>query len=621
MIKIYEQDQRVDFSVYFLGCLLSIVTFFIVAYITKNLSNNAINLEEYSKLFLPSLIPALRPEKDERNIFVLGSLLIPFLIYFYSGWINKRKQSFLYLLRIIPIIFYALAGVITYYLLFTNKLQQEPITSFSNASTFPFAFALGVLIFSFVIFKSYQWIEPLLNNRIFFALLIFGVSVFALSGSLMRLAPNNDFFYNSYHFSAVFNSVAMVHQGKTLLTDIINTYGLYPHILSPIFIVFGLTPQSFCTVMALILFLSLVLIILVINNNLRHKWVKIFGSIAIIEAVCFYRPYPIENDFYLQYIPIRILFPSLVLFFSSQYFNSKKKSYYCLTFIIASIGPLWNSDSGIVSLISWYGALIVYDLATFSSFEIFVKQFLKHLVTGVVTLVTILIAFSFWVYVSTDKSPDFSNYFLITKLFYQYGYFMASAPLWHVWMLYIATCIAGVTLCVINIRNRNAPPSVLVLCVLTIITIGAFSYYQGRSETGNLLAPGYLVVLLLLFFSDLLWSHLVSSKKLNYLTFILFYICITPVALCSINYFSHQKVALDYLYAQHIEARAVSSLTLASQLKKYSNLVKANEKTLVFSLASGSVHLFTKTQSYAFDSFSELFLIKDYAGSSLKCNA
>lgn len=613
MKKTYKHDLSSEFSVYFLSCLLSIVTFFIFVPIVICLSNNVISLEEYSKRFLPFLIPQLQPEQDERNIFILGCFSFPILIYFYSSWIDNRKEKFLKLFRLIPIIFYALVGIIIYYLLYTNDLQQDSITFFSIASSFPIVFALGTLILSFDLFKSYKWVELLLNSKIVFSVLIGVVAVFALSGSLMRLAPNNDFFYNHFHFSAVFNSVVMVHQGKTLLTDVINTYGLYPHILSPIFKVFELTPSSFCSVMALILLFSLTLLILVINKNLHNKWLKIIGSIAIIEAVCFYRPHPISNDFYLQYVPIRILFPSLVLFFSSLYFNSKKKAYYFLTFFVASIGPLWNQDSGIISLIAWYGTLFVYELSTCSTFEMFVKQYWKHLFTGIVTLATTLLTFTFWINFSTGKYPDFSNYFLIQQLFYKYGYYMIRAPLWHVWMLYIATCIAGVTLSVKTVREKNVTPSSLVLCVLTIITTGAFSYYQGRSASSNLIGPGYLAILLLIFLSDLLWSHLVKIRKLNTLTFIMFYICFTPIAFCSINYFSHQKNALVDLYSQQIVPQTVNDLTLSTQLKKYSNLVRANEKTLVFSLASGSVHLFTKTQSYAFDSFSELFLIKDYA--------
>jgi hypothetical protein len=564
------------------------------------------------------MMPELRPEKDERNVFVLGCLLIPVLIYLYSTWIDKRRQLLLPIIRIVPIVIYALIVLVSYFLLFTNRLDQEHITVVSNASAYPFTFASFVLIVSVALFMSYKWIELQFNKRIAFLFFGGGVSIFAISGSLLRLAPNNETFFNGYHFSAVFNSVAMAYQGKTLLTDVVNTYGLYPHILSPVFNVFGLTPQSFCTVMSLSLLLSLTLLILVIYNNVQNNWIKIFGSIAIIDAICFYRPYlnDISIDFYFQYTPIRILFPSLVLFLSSLYFNSqlqsKKNLYYFSTFIIASVGPLWNSDTGIVSLLAWYATLIIYDLATCSSLILFLKQFLKHFVTGVLALATTLIAFSLWVNFSTGKSPDFSNYFLMTKLFYEYGYYMARAPLWHVWMLYIAICIAGLAFCVKIIRNRKSPtPRALVFCVLTIISTGAFSYYQGRSETTNLIGPGYLVILLLVFMADILWSSLVSSKKFNFLIFSIFYICITPVALCSVNYFSHQKVALDYLYAQHIEHRSGSNLTLATQIKKYSNLVKDNEKTLVFSFASGSIHLFTKTQSYAFDSFSELFLVKD----------
>lgn len=613
MTEVQQHKHTAVFSVYFLSCLLSAITFYIAAHIVKKLSNNTISPEEFSQLFLSSLISDLKPEQDERNIFVLGCLLLPVSIYFYSTWIDKKIEQLQKPLRQIPIVFFVLVSVVIYYLLFTNHLQQESITTLSIASRFPFIFALGILIFSIFLFRNGNWIELKLNNKIVFSLLICGVSVFALSGSLMRLAPNNDFFYNGYHFSAVFNSVVMAFQGKVILNDIFNTYGLYPHILAPVFKIIGLTPQSFCIVMALLLLISLALLISVINNNLQNKWIKILGSIAIIDVVCFYRPWPIENDFYLQYVPIRILFPSLVLFFSSLYFNSKKNIYYYLTFFIACIAPLWNSDTGIVSLIAWYIALFVYNLATYSSFNSLIKQFLRHLATGFVMLIGTVIAFSLLLYLSTDKTPDFSNYLLITKLFYKYGYFMAKAPLWHVWMLYISISIAGVALCVKAVRDKSPSPRTLVLCVLTIITIGAFSYYQGRSYTSNLLGPGYLAILILIFLADQLWSRLITLKQFDYLTSVAFYICIAPVAFCAINYFIHQTGAITYLHSQHFATEKVSHSKLDAELKKHAHLVKDNEKTLVFSFASGSVHLFTNTQSFAFDSFSELFLNKDYS--------
>jgi hypothetical protein len=103
------------------------------------------------------------------------------------------------------------------------------------------------------------------------------------------------------HFNAFFYYVAQVYQGKALLIDFMNQYGLYPHILYSIFKVTGLSVYTFTVTMAVLLFASYACMLVFLYLVTKNKAIAATGFISTATGF-------ISTIFY-SYVLQRFIFP------------------------------------------------------------------------------------------------------------------------------------------------------------------------------------------------------------------------------------------------------------------------------------------------------------------------
>ena len=193
-----------------------------------------------------------------------------------------------------------------------------------------------------------RWVRPVLH------LLALGLAAVPFLASLQN---DKSLYTGAPHFSAVFYPVVSVCQGKALLIGCASQYGLYPHLLQPVFAFTGLSVLGFTAVMGLLLAASYLALWLFLARACDNRSAAFLGfaSLLLNGWFSFFR----AADFnpYFQYLPIRFVFPALLVPLGWRYLGRPTRGAYWGLLAFLSAGVLWNLDSGLPALLSLDGRL------------------------------------------------------------------------------------------------------------------------------------------------------------------------------------------------------------------------------------------------------------------------
>lgn len=313
----------------------------------------------------------------------------------------------------------------------------------------------------------------------------------------------------AYHFEAVFYSVSQVVQGRTLLVDLYNQYGLYPHFLEPIFRLFGISTVLFTLVMGVLSGAALFLLYSSLRKTMKQEVFAFLGMTLVF--IHNYSPASTPVfDPYFQNSPIRTLFPLGLFFLTMTYFSTGRRAWYAATLLGAASGILWNQDTGIIVFMSVMLTFLYRDLCHESLRKALVS-FLVHLLLGLIAVATCLGAFAVFAYLRSASWPRFEDYFLYQRIFYEAGYGCLPMKPLHPWNMVAVVYVGAMIYAVHRWRSRNASIKTYAVVYLALLGCGIFSYFQGRSHDLNLIPVVYPAILILTFFAHELWESLNRS--------------------------------------------------------------------------------------------------------------
>ncbi|PIZ92925.1 MAG: hypothetical protein COX82_03605 [Candidatus Magasanikbacteria bacterium CG_4_10_14_0_2_um_filter_41_10] len=493
-----------------------------------------------SKIYLNSTLPAFLPKPVERVQFMYSIMFSPFLLLFSFGFwkryivhATKEKIERLYqfLMIALPHIVFAIVYI---GLAVSNFLYVSTSFSFHGIGKYLYAlllFPLGVYGMLFMK-KKYS------TRYISYALYIFyGICLSSIL--LINVFPYNIFteLNDAFHLDPVFYPMSQVMMGKTMLVNLGGLYGLYPVFLQPIFQLAGLSVLSFTSVMAFLLVLSYVVMFLFLKREVKHPFIVCIGFATILF-------YYLENGnnaiSYFQYWPIRILFPSLALLLISVYVKHKKRVWYYLIFAMSGLSILWNLDSGIIIFLSWMITLVYSEFLTIQKNRSSVLRIFRHIVVGCLTVGLTFLMYSVYAYLRSGSFADMTMLWQYQKLFFA-GYFMIPMPFPHVWIVAALIFLVGLLLAVkgwLNKEERSNPDmraKNIVIFFLTVMGLGLFTYYEGRSHDLTFYGPMFTVILLLTLFADILYQNYVThTERYGYgifFLFIFFFLFSSPINL------------------------------------------------------------------------------------------
>ncbi len=327
------------------------------------------------------------------------------------------------------------------------------------------------------------------------------------------------------HFNAYFYSIVQVLLGKTLLVNLSNQYGFYPYFLEPVFRLIGVDVPRLTLVMGSLQvgFLAGVLFLLI--RLVRSRLIAMCGFIAIA-CVCLVGQFGAGPDPYFQYFPHRAIFPVVLLLLAFGYQRSHgrmKGVAYALAFLACGAGLLWNIDTGVITFAAW---ILYLCWETLLGWRAFGKRRVAiviagHWIRAIATLFAALGLLVIYTYLRSGELPKLDDLGFYQSLFYQAGFYMLPMPLLHPWNIVGLMYLAGIGTCagfLLNrIRRAGVPEGsekliwVNMMFLMSIMGVGLFTVYQGRSHDANLLATFWSAFFLIAMYADALMGRFVGN--------------------------------------------------------------------------------------------------------------
>jgi hypothetical protein len=308
----------------------------------------------------------------------------------------------------------------------------------------------------------------------------------------------------SSHADPIFYVLNAVASGKTLLSDLPSQYGLFAEILAPMLRVTGVSVFSVSGMFALLQFISLGSLVFVLRRLVKSNVVFAVSAVSVVlvtfETVMYFGGHP---ERYFQYWPIRFFWPGVSVI--SFYLFSQRQSMIrgAWNAVVGTVAVLWNFDSGlfvIVAFGSYLGARAFFGKqggASLASSWIRADYLRMMVLQGFIVVFGI---FSFYIYLcwKAESGLNLKWLFEYQKIFMSLGFAMLPLPTEvHPWMSILGIYLL-MLLVAINAWNRGKTGvRVNMYFYLSILGLGLFVYYQGRSHILNLVTvcwPAVFVV-------------------------------------------------------------------------------------------------------------------------------
>lgn len=449
----------------------------------------------------------MNPEPVEKALYLSGLVFIPLLIVIILYLIRNRiftDKEKLYL-SYGSVILYTLVGLSS---LFVKDAYSDNIIGIALFERlFQYDLRFVFLSLSSILFILLYYYRKKISPIIFKTIYYFGIVFLLIIPLLISLLGNSySFPPGQMHFDALFYSQVQVQNGTPMLYDgFKNTYGLYPHFLQPIFSVIGLSILHFSAVLSCLIVLSFICIYWFLLRETRNKYISLLTIGTIIYSYLYWRHN--NNDSYFQLFPIRVLFPSVLLLLSSFYKEHKSFGFFILISFFTSLDILWNPDMGIFTYLSWIAfALYMHTYEHVSISKKIKNAAIVFLLSIIVVIITFAL-YTLFIYTKYQVFPNLYELFSTIFVFSGLGFYMLPMQLFHPWIIVAMWILIALAISIVSYNKQSKSDSTLF--ILTLIVIGFFSYYQGRSHTQVFAGVGPIFILLL----GVLLSKIISYKN------------------------------------------------------------------------------------------------------------
>ncbi len=308
--------------------------------------------------------------------------------------------------------------------------------------------------------------------------------------------------------------------------------------------------------------------------------------------------------YYLQFLPHRVIFINTIIALGSAFLlqNSRKNTdtglniLKTLGFLFASIGIVWNFESGMIALLGWTLFLIYLELIKIRKKTSSYKNILPLSLAPIICVIGVIGLIQIITYTKSGSFLNLEQCFFFQSLFYKNGFYMLRMPLFtHPWMLFVLVYAIGIikalnTLFFSELISRKAELKGALYFLLSVIGIGIFVYYQGRSHImvlNGVIFPA--VILLALFCSEFYenWrneKNQVLERKSACTKFVLIYILATIFAVSALD-----ELFVKNLASQTNKLKANKGNTMKS-IELIKNNIPSDKEPDIITLDSGILY-------------------------------
>ena len=468
-------------------------------------------ITQAKEIYLSRLMNTFLPKPVEQLQFIVSLLAVPFLIIFsyiflsrYLKKIDDTKISAYYRyltpLSILFLFFLTFVGLAMSNFLY---IRGSYFYSYYGKLIYPFLLFPVFLLLAFGVEKK-QVINKLVGFLSY--ILVAATLIFLFFFNIYGLVNLSD----PYHFDPVFYPSTQIIFGKTILVNLSSLYGLFPIFLKSIFDFVGLSVLHFTIAMAVLVVASFVSILFFLHFNLKNKFIILSSFLSVFFYSYYVTSYVGGGQPGFQYWPIRTIFPCLLILLAPLYFKYKSKALYIFSFFLYSVGVLWNFETNLIVFLAWIFTLIYAD-CDWHNLEKTAKCALSHVLTGLVSLVTVIGFFVLFNYLQSGQIVHPELFLKYQRLFLS-GYFLIPMlPPPHTWNLVVIIYLSGLIYAFKALYNNNLTDRSKVIFLLAALGLGLFSYYTGRSHDFNLVGPSFPAILILAIFTERLLVFVVSQ--------------------------------------------------------------------------------------------------------------
>jgi len=488
--------------------LLAIIAWLLAHTLLRNIAAPPASIEELRGTLVPGIRDLLNPEPVERWLFILLVLASPGCILAGLGAVRAMRGYF-------PVVgerflgcVALMAGSICIYMLHGKSLFLFFVFPVSPLLDSAILYAAGALLFMIAWKRGPVCMGAIGTNcpnsfQIPAAAIVACAVVMLPRGlgipSVLDSQEMSPFGWEA-HFQAIAYPLSQVFAGKPLLTAAPPLYGYNAEFLLPVFKCIGLSVFKFCIVMALIQFVALFSVLAIAIRHVRLQVVRFLCCAALlyfIGSTCLVGRRPFDPVF--QYWPIRFIFPALsVPVFLCVLRRSRASSWLALG-VFAGLGLMWNLDSGIAVAGAVLFTLALETIARYRDSGVKTgHNQIRHLSLVAGSLVITITLFWLFLQIQSDWKSPFHQTSDYQRLFYQYGFAMTPMPLapQHPWWVVAAVYLAGLGIGMRAFLDGNRNTFARLSVFLSVLGIGLFTYYQGRSVDFNLMNAAWPAILL-----------------------------------------------------------------------------------------------------------------------------
>lgn len=508
----------------YLSYVLTLIIIIIFGYILNKIPN--ILDEEHIRQTYINKMSDFVAERSEFLQYAVLTVMFPILYLLFSKIVtmlgnkleSKINLNYEKVLRIILVVFSIIAILIVCMVLYNNIDYIKGLIKQGNLEFMIFIIILGLI--ALYLYKNTK------GHIIIYTLIIISILGIAYLYVTPKYEISRDVLM---HVDAYYAPILKIISGLTPGIDFNSIYGYYGYFFAPILSIFNTHRILIFSIMMAGLMAGVLFgIAFVLNKFIKNKFVLLITVFAIFFTCILYR-FMTSSGIYMQYSPHRMIFPVMILvyltFYLSKINSSKKMLYKIIGFIISSFAMFWNLETGIVTLGVWTLTLI-YESLYFN--PIFCKKTLKNISsTLILALSSVLLYFTILNVVTVIRTGVLINpkdIIWSQTLFAKDGFYMLKMRLWDPWLLLVimySLCLAK-SLGKVKFTQKEIAHVELgkeefnlniILFALSILGMGVFSYYQGRSHSQVFLITLYPGIMLLGLILDYLMGRVKDIDK------------------------------------------------------------------------------------------------------------
>jgi len=452
-------------------------------------------LQQAMKGYIPLAVALVRPEPAERMTYMLTLLVAPACLFVLTRWRWPITRPRLLLL---------LLGLLTAYVVIQAWHGDQGFYIRGTLLKSGWWYLIpGCMLMAELAIRYAQRIPAVARNIApkggMLLLLMCSAALLIFSFLLSLLTLGNPYIMDPT-FEAVFFAGSQAALGKTILVNLAHQYGMYPEVLAILFFfVGGVSIFKYSVVMAGLVTVVHLNWLAVTLKLFRYKWI---GFLTFLGGFCFLQfnagEYIISHnilpyyDPYYQYLPIRMLFPSLMMLGVVYFYRWKLDVRCCRRWgytLLLSCGVLWNLDTGLPAWGSWVLFLSYRQLLQGPDnphWLRFVAHALRQVGIGLFGFAMAVCLFFTLVKLKTGIFPNWQIALNYQKSFYGNGFMMLPMQLNHSWVLLALIYLGSFAFIFRSTWDKHASEEQRRLAEaifpLVILGCGLFAYYQGRSH-------------------------------------------------------------------------------------------------------------------------------------------